>query len=58
MRLGTIPTIIIIFSCNIGLHTRGGAEDVGIATTRAVVWSMTGIFIANYIVTALTFIPR
>ncbi len=51
-------TIIIIFSCNIGLHTRGGAEDVGIATTRAVVWSMTGIFIANYIVTALTFIPR
>lgn len=51
-------TIIIIFSCNIGLHTRGGAEDVGIATTRAVVWSMTGIFIANYIVTALTYVPR
>jgi phospholipid/cholesterol/gamma-HCH transport system permease protein len=46
--------IIIFFSCTIGLKARGGAEEVGLATTRAVVWSMTVIFIFNYIVTALS----
>lgn len=51
-------TIIIMFSCAIGLHTRGGAEDVGIATTRAIVWTMVLIFVMNYVVTALTYAPR
>jgi phospholipid/cholesterol/gamma-HCH transport system permease protein len=51
-------TIIIMFSCAIGLNTRGGAEDVGIATTRAIVWTMISIFIFNYIITALTYAPR
>ncbi len=51
-------TIVIIFSCAIGLHTRGGAEDVGLATTRTIVWTMTVIFIVNYIVTSLTYAPR
>lgn len=51
-------TVIIIFSCAIGLHTRGGAEDVGIATTRSIVWTMTSIFVLNYVVTAMTYAPR
>lgn len=51
-------TIVTIFSCSIGLSTRGGAEDVGIATTRTVVWAMTMIFIFNFIVTSLTYAPR
>ncbi len=51
-------TIVIILSCAIGLHTRGGAEDVGLATTRTIVWTMTLIFIFNYIVTSLTYAPR
>ena len=51
-------TIVIMFSCAIGLSTRGGAEDVGIATTRAIVWTMTMIFVFNYVVTALTYAPR
>lgn len=51
-------TIVIMFSCAIGLSTRGGAEDVGIATTRAIVWTMTMIFVFNYFVTALTYAPR
>lgn len=51
-------TIIVMFSCAIGLNTRGGAEDVGIATTRTVVWTMTMIFIFNYVVTSLTYAPR
>lgn len=51
-------TIVTMFSCAIGLSTRGGAEDVGIATTRSIVWTMTMIFVVNYVVTALTYIPR
>jgi len=51
-------TVIIMFSCAIGLNTRGGAEDVGIATTRAIVWTMISIFILNYVVTAVTYAPR
>jgi len=51
-------TIIVMYSCAIGLNTRGGAEDVGIATTRTIVWTMTMIFVFNYIVTALTYSPR
>jgi phospholipid/cholesterol/gamma-HCH transport system permease protein len=51
-------TIVVMFSCAIGLSTRGGAEDVGIATTRSIVWTMTTIFVMNYIVTALTYAPR
>lgn len=51
-------TIVIIISCCIGLHTRGGAADVGLATTRSIVWTMTLIFIFNYIVDALTYAPR
>jgi phospholipid/cholesterol/gamma-HCH transport system permease protein len=51
-------TIVIITSCAIGLHTRGGAEDVGIATTRTIVWTMTLIFIVNYVVTSITYSPR
>ncbi len=51
-------TIIIVYSCAIGLNTRGGAEDVGLATTRTIVWTMTMIFVFNYFVTALTYAPR
>lgn len=51
-------TIVTMFSCSIGLSTRGGAEDVGIATTRSIVWTMTMIFVFNYLVTSLTYAPR
>lgn len=51
-------TIVVMFSCAIGLHTRGGAEDVGIATTRTIVWTMTMIFVFNYVVTSFTYAPR
>lgn len=51
-------TIVTMFSCAIGLSTRGGAEDVGIATTRSIVWTMTMIFVFNFIVTSLTYAPR
>ncbi len=47
--------IVIFYSCTIGLNTKGGAADVGYAVTRSVVWSMTVMFIINYIVTDLTY---
>jgi phospholipid/cholesterol/gamma-HCH transport system permease protein len=51
-------TIVVMYSCAIGLNTRGGAEDVGLATTRTIVWTMTMIFVFNYVVTSLTYAPR
>lgn len=51
-------TIVTMFSCAIGLSTRGGAEDVGLATTRCIVWTMTMIFVFNFLITSLTYAPR
>jgi len=47
--------IIAIIGCYQGFNTRGGAEGVGIATTRAVVLSSLLILIANYFITAMFF---
>ena len=47
--------IIAIIGCYEGFNTRGGAEGVGKATTRAVVMSSLLILIANYFITALFF---
>jgi len=47
--------IIAIISCYQGFYTRGGAEGVGKATTKAVVLSCLLILIFNYIITALLF---
>ena len=47
--------IIAIIGCHEGFNTRGGAEGVGKATTRAVVMSSLLILIANYFITALFF---
>jgi len=47
--------IISTISCYQGFFTRGGAEGVGRATTKAVVLSCLLILIFNYIITALLF---
>jgi phospholipid/cholesterol/gamma-HCH transport system permease protein len=47
--------IIATISCYQGFFTRGGAEGVGRATTKAVVLSCLLILIFNYIITALLF---
>jgi phospholipid/cholesterol/gamma-HCH transport system permease protein len=47
--------IISIVGCYEGFYTEGGAEGVGNATTKSVVMGFMGIFIANYILTALLF---
>ncbi len=40
---------IALISCSCGYSTRGGAKEVGIATTRAVVWSFLAIAVWDYI---------
>jgi len=45
--------LIASLSCHQGYHVSGGAQGVGLATTRAVVQSAVAILIANYIITSL-----
>ncbi len=47
--------IIALIGCYQGFYTKGGAEGVGIATTRAVVLSSMLILISNYFITAFLF---
>jgi phospholipid/cholesterol/gamma-HCH transport system permease protein len=47
--------IIVILSTTIGLNTDGGAKEVGVATTRAVVWSFLTVAIFDYILTYLIY---
>lgn len=45
--------IIAIIGCYLGFHSEGGAEGVGIATTRSVVVSFILILISDYFLTAV-----
>jgi phospholipid/cholesterol/gamma-HCH transport system permease protein len=45
--------IIAVISCYQGFFTEGGAEGVGHATTKAVVWSSILILISDYFLTTL-----
>ena len=47
---------IALISCSCGYSTRGGAKEVGIATTRAVVWSFLAIAIWDYIFAAIFYL--
>lgn len=47
--------LLALISCYQGLQARGGAEGVGLVTTRAVVFSAVAILIFDYILTALLF---
>lgn len=43
--------LITIICTTIGILTRGGAKEVGDSTTKAAIWTATGIIIADYIIT-------
>lgn len=42
-----------IIGCYVGLHTHGGTEGVGRATTQAVVWSAVTLLVSDYLLTQL-----
>lgn len=47
--------VIFILSTTIGLNVRGGAREVGVATTRAVVFSFVAMAILDYVLTYLIY---
>ena len=47
--------LLAVISCYEGLQATGGAEGVGLVTTRAVVFSSIAILIFDYILTAMLF---
>ncbi|MFZ5806930.1 MAG: MlaE family ABC transporter permease [Verrucomicrobiota bacterium] len=47
--------LIITIACHTGLNVEGGAEGVGLSTTKSVVYSLLAMLIANAILTALFF---
>ncbi|MCM8812496.1 MAG: ABC transporter permease [Candidatus Omnitrophica bacterium] len=49
----SFAAVISLVACHEGMNTRGGAEGVGRATTRSVVFSCMLIFAANAFLTAL-----
>lgn len=55
LKAGIFGAIISMVGCYHGFKTSGGAEGVGISTTKAVVYSSVLILIADYIVAHILF---
>ncbi len=47
---------ISLISCSCGYSTRGGAKEVGISTTKAVVWSFLAIAVWDYVFAAVFYL--
>ena len=47
---------IALISCSCGYATRGGAKEVGLATTKAVVWSFLGIALWDFIFASIFYL--
>ena len=45
--------VIVSIGCHVGLHTKGGTQGVGRATTNAVVASSVAVLVVNFLVTKL-----
>lgn len=48
--------IVCVMGCYCGMHSRGGAQGVGYATTTAVVNASILILLSNYIITGILFV--
>ncbi len=44
---------VTLIACRHGYYASGGAVGVGLATTRAVVWSVVAVFILDYVITTI-----
>jgi phospholipid/cholesterol/gamma-HCH transport system permease protein len=55
LKSGVFGAIIATVGCYHGFRTHGGAEGVGLSTTRAVVYSSVLILIADYVVAHMLF---
>ncbi|KAB2962860.1 MAG: ABC transporter permease [Thermoanaerobaculia bacterium] len=55
IKAAVFGLIISVVGCQKGFHTRGGAEGVGRATTRAVVLASIAILISDFFLTKILF---
>jgi phospholipid/cholesterol/gamma-HCH transport system permease protein len=55
IKAAVFGLIVSVVGCQKGYHTRGGAEGVGRATTRAVVLASIAILIADFFLTKILF---
>lgn len=53
LKTTVFGAIVAIIGCYLGFNSEGGAEGVGVATTRAVVTSFILILVSDYFLTAL-----
>jgi phospholipid/cholesterol/gamma-HCH transport system permease protein len=44
---------VTLIACRHGFFASGGAVGVGLATTRAVVWSVVGVFVLDTVITSI-----
>ena len=51
VKAAVFGLLITLICCTHGLATKGGAKEVGIATTRAAVWSALSILVFDYFLT-------
>jgi len=55
LKAGVFGGLIALISSSIGFKTEGGAKDVGISTTKAVVWSFVAVVFTDYIISLIFF---
>ena len=55
LKAATFGAVISLISCTCGYHASGGAKGVGIATTKAVVWSFISIVVLDMVFAVLFF---
>lgn len=55
LKAAVFGGLIVIFSTTIGLQTTGGSKEVGISTTRAVVWSVVAMAVADFVLSYIMF---
>ena len=58
LKSGVFGFIIFIMSTTIGINTTGGSREVGLATTRAVVWSFILMALMDYVLTYMIYGTR
>ncbi len=56
IKAGIFGLVLAVISCEQGFHAKGGAKGVGMATTRAVVYSCVSILMLDYFVSDILFI--
>lgn len=56
LKGGVFGLLITLISSSVGYQARGGAKEVGVATTTAVVWSFFAIVVFDYIISLIFFV--